>query len=66
MASETDNTKEWDDFASMSTDAIKKLIDDALKVLKKRETAKSDERPASELSDAELRDRVERQINRKG
>ena len=66
-AKDNDNLKDWsDDLKSMSTDEIRQFVDQALSVLKKRDAKKSDEKPASELTDEELNARFEKLGSKKG
>lgn len=61
MADVTEDQKDWAaDLKDMSSDEIKSLLDQAMKVLKKRDAKKRDEKPASELSNDELQARIEK------
>ena len=44
----------------MSSDEIKSLLDQAMKVLKRRDAKKRDDKPASELTNDELQARIEK------
>jgi hypothetical protein len=51
-----DDQKDWSqELKDMDSDAIKSLLDQAMKVLKKR-----DDKPASELTNDELQARIEK------
>ena len=56
MADDTEEQRDWTaELKDMSSDEIKNLIDKATDALKKRDAKKRDEKPASELTDDELR-----------
>lgn len=56
-----DDQKDWAaDLKDMSSDEIKSLLDQAMKVLKRRDAKKRDDKPASELTNDELQARIEK------
>ena len=56
-----DDQKDWAaDLKDMSSEEIKSLLDQAMKVLKQRDAKKRDDKPASELTNDELQARIEK------